>query len=410
MVSSARFGTAEYGGALYGVNPAWRVDGGVRWDLIAQTVPRGSSHLESRYDGGEPLTDLPGAQGIRATFRLREPSSVEWRLPHSDPATALVRELSTDVVVWRNGLRLERCRVGPTSDDVDEDTGTAAYAAHDYRAILERRLIPSGLLGNSRWTNTDQALIAWRLLEFAQLGATWGQILGFPDGRWLALARGHGQTTGRLRTREYSTGKPVGEAIRQLSEVIDGFDWSISPTGSFDIHYPRRGVGRSFVAHLGATVQRLRRTVDTSQYATMVRQSGADDVPARYAYTPDVDERPEGAWHAQLGDPDIIEAETLAEKAEGELEARQLLPGYTLTLTPGVWDGPETCWLGDTIRLVARSGYRLDVDTEVRIVEIAVDVGDDGGETVRLVCDRPPPDLFRSTYYDRSRLTNLERR
>ena len=92
------------------------------------------------------------------------------------------------------------------------------------------------------------------------------------------------------------------------------------------------------------------------------------------------------------------------------MEARQILPGYSLQLAPGVWNGPETCWLGDTIRLVARSGHRLDVDTDVRIVEIGVDVGDDGGETVTLVCDRPPPDLFRASHADRSRLTNLERR
>ena len=411
MVTSGRYGTAVLGDAIYGVNPAWQIDDGVRWDLIAQTAPRGSSDLPSRYDGGEELTDLRGARNIKAKFRLNEPSSLSWTLPHSDPACAMLTELSTDVTLWRNGVRLERCRVGSTSDDLNADTGTATYAALDYRALLSRRILPMNLLG-PEWvfTQVDQSAIAWRLVELAQTRGVWGQILGAPSGSWLGLTRGLGQTTGVLRDRTYLEGQEVGEKIQQLSDVINGFDWAISPTGDFDVYYPRRGVPRSFVAHWGSNVAAVSRTVDASHYATIVRQSGADDVPSQYAVVEDVDERPGGSWHVQVGDPDVLEESTLVEKAQAELEARQLIPSYSLTLAPGTWRGPENLWLGDTLRLVVQSGHRLNVDTDVRVIEIEVDVGDDGGETVRLICDRPEPGLYRATYRDRSRISNLERR
>lgn len=386
---SGRFGTADYGGSLYGVNPAWQPFEGVRWDLTAH-LPKTSV----------PLTDMAGAAGIKATFRLREPSTLEWTMRGGDPAAQEIVELGTDVMAWRNGVRLARYRVAPTTDDLDEDRHSISYGAFDYRGVLARRAV---IGGGMSWTGVDQAQIAWDMVG-------WAQNTMLVAGGDMGISRGLGQTTGRTRDRNYEPGKKIGQAIDELANVIDGFDWDVSPDLTLDIYYPARGVTRDFVAHYGATVSRLRRVVDPGDYANAVRFSGGDGTTAVVAIAPDIAERREGRWDAQVGDPDITVQATVNERAPSTLvELDDIRPSYTATLTAGAWNGPATLWLGDTCRLVARSG-RLDVDTSARVVEIAVEVGDDGGETVAVTFDRPAPSLLRRLAAAPNRLTNLEKR
>lgn len=381
----ARLGQAVYGGSLYGVNEAWMPAAGVRWDLTA--------HLPGQ---AEPLFDLAGARGVKVVFRLREPSTLEWSMRGADPVLPEIVELGTDVLAWRNGVRLSRFRVAPSTDEVTEDDHTVGFQAFDYRGILNRR----ALFDQVVFTTEDQSDIAWALIEAAQA----------EDGGTLYLARGVGAVTGVDRDRTYEAGKSIGEALTQLASVIDGFDFDTGPDGTFDIYYPQRGVAREFVAHLGATVSRLGRQVDVDGFANAVRFNGADTTTPQERVAADIDTRREGRWDAQVGDPELTVQATVNERADAELATRDdIRPTYTVTLKPGTWNGPETLWLGDTCRLVARTG-RLDVNTTVRVEEITVDVGDDGGETVQLTFDRAAPSLIRRLAGNQSRLTNLERR
>lgn len=381
----ARLGQALYGGSLYGINEAWMPDTGVRWDFTA--------HLPGQ---AEPLFDLAGASGVKATFRLREPSTLEWSMRGADPATNEIVELGTDVLAWRNGVRLARFRVAPSSDEITEDAHTVGYQAFDYRGVLNRR----ALYDQTVFTSEDQSDIAWALIAAAQAETGGGMF----------LARGAGEVTGVNRDRTYEAGKSIGEALSQLAAVIDGFDFDTGPDGTFDVYYPQRGVIRDFTAHLGATVSTLSRRLDADNFANAIRFNGADSTTPQERVAADITTRREGRWDAQVGDPELTVQSTVNERADATLAERDdLRPTYTATLKPGAWNGPENLWLGDTCRLVARSG-RLDINTTVRVEEITVTVGDDGGEDVQLTFDRTAPSLIRRLAATSTRLTNLERR
>jgi hypothetical protein len=380
---SGRYGTALYGDAIYGVNFAELDLPGIRWDLIAMTP------------SGEALGDLIGAKGRKFTFRLNEPSTVEWSMPGMDPGAPLVDELSTDVEAWRNGVRLMRARVGASSDDINADDCTVGFSALDYRALLNRRI----LWADTTYTGIDQAAIAWDLIADSQ--ALTAGNLAITDAT---------TATGITRDRTYEAGKNLGEAIQQLSEVDGGFDWEISPELELKVWYPARGVTRDFAAVWGDTVTSVRRQVDPSQYANAIRFSGAEGVTATTRSVDALADRIEGRFEAQSGDTDISTTTALGEKADWELSERSVIrPSYTVKLKPGAWDGPATLWLGDTCRLVVRRG-RLDVDTEARVHEIAVAAGDDGGEEVEVTFDRPRASFVRRASRDSSRIDRLERR
>jgi hypothetical protein len=82
---------------------------------------------------------------------------------------------------------------------------------------------------------------------------------------------------------------------------------------------------------------------------------------------------------------------------------------YTVRLKRGGWQGPDHIWLGDTVRLIIPSG-RLDVDTTARVHEVAIDIDEDGGETVTLTLGGKRPDFRRWPSAIERRLKNLERR
>jgi hypothetical protein len=386
--ASGRYGTALYGDSLYGVNYGEIGLPGVRWDLIALSPQ------------GEALSDLIGATSKKFTFRLNEPSSVEWAMAGDDPGAAVVDELTTDVEAWRNGVRLFRGRVGPSGDEVGPTDHRVAFSAADYRAMLDRRII----WADATYTGIDQSAIAWDLIADAQLIGGMG-------------ITNASTATGVTRDRTYEAGKNLGEAIQQLSEVIGGFDWDISPEMGFRTWYPRRGIEADFVAVWGDTVSQVSRQLDPSGYANAIRFSGADGVTPTTRqvadlYEPSGEVNPiyPGRFDAQEGDTDITTTAALGEKADAALAERGVIrPSYKVTLMPGVWDGPATFWLGDICRLIVRRG-RLDVDTEARVHEITVTDDGNGGETVEVTFDRAPASVLKRITRDAARLDRLERR
>lgn len=382
------YGVGTYGEAIYGGVPDAVPDPPrTRWDLIL-TLPDGTK-----------LADLTGAVGRKPTFRLGEPSSLDWGMNGFDPSAKLVEELATDVVAYRDGVPLLRTRVGASSDDLAGDRHDTTFTGIDYRGVLVRRTLWPG--STPSFTGEDQASIAWDLISDSQ---------ALPGGD-LGITPGVGATTGVLRDRTYEEGKKLSEAIDQLAQVDGGFDWDIGPDLAFNAYYPARGALKDFVVHHNITTSGIKRTVDPSSYANAVRHSGADGGPTPVTRTvADLASRREGRWESQVGDTDVTVASTLAEKADWLLsESSVIRPSYTATLAPGVWDGPSTLWLGDTCRLVIRSG-RLDVDTTVRVFEIAISIGDDGGETVEVTFDRPRSSFIRKASRDAARIDQLERR
>jgi hypothetical protein len=147
----------------------------------------------------------------------------------------------------------------------------------------------------------------------------------------------------------------------------------------------------------GGSVSALTRYVASSSYANFQRALGDSSgltgtaqnaAEAWNADSNDVTRLPIGLWMTGANWADVSDPNTLNEKAQGDLAlSGQLVPSYTVTLTPGVytWGSPR---LGDTVPLIVQRG-RLDVNTTVRVVGIAYAIGDDGQEDVTLTLGRP---------------------
>lgn len=373
----------------------------LRWQLVVGPA-----------SGGHELA-LTEAKGRRMVFKLTDPHEVSFQLDGRHAQAAAIDELAVDVhVLWTSPAGatriLSRGRAGTSGDTLDDRSHTLDATALDYRAVLNRRRLYSD--STLTWAATDQALLAWELVEQTQ-GRAGGD---------LGISRGIGQTTGINRDRIYEAGDSIGERVQELSELIDGFDWEITPASAsalhLDIWYPQRGTDRGVVLEYGGLVAKARREVNSSDYGNALRYTGTagDDVtpgptPAELEAA-DIGTVAQGRWDLVFGDDGLTTQAALDERAAWQiLQSQVIRPVYTLTLRPGGWEGPDFLWLGDPVRVVIRSG-RLDVDTVLRVYEIAVSLGDSGEETVEVTAGGPKPSYKRRPSLIDRRLTNLERR
>lgn len=358
--------------------------------------------------------ELATARSRKCSFKLAEPSEASCEVDGRDPNAAHLAELATDLFVYRSpdwGERrqlLYRGRIGKSGDTFDANTHSVTVPSLDYRAVLSRRNLMSG--SQQTWAQSDQAQIAFGLIQQAQRhpGGSYGIVMGRQP------------LTGIRRDRTYDLGDSIGDRIQELSEVIDGFDWDITPTSarelSLDIWYPQRGVQRpGIVLEFGGAIVSGSRTVDSGDYANHIRatgtqpEGGGDEPAIQERVAPDVASRPEGRWDKTYGES-ITTTKALEERADWLLDQAQVVtPTYSLSMRRGWWRGPSHVWLGDTVTIRIRSG-RLRVNTRLRITQIDVDISDDGAEDVTLTVGGPKPDYRRRASEIEKRLTLLERR
>lgn len=375
-----------------------------RWQLIAGPATGGHDRA------------LTEATARRYTARLVEPSELSFNLDGRHPQALAVDELTTDVhLLWTSDTGtteiLDRCRVGAPQDSIDRDRHTMQVNCLDYKAVLRdaRRLTTGDTV---TYTGADQAEIAWGLVDSTQNNTGGG----------LGISRGWTGTTptGQLRDRTYAVGDSIGERVQELSEVIDGFDWDITPVSAsalrMDVWYPQRGVDRGVVLEHGGLVAAATRDVNTSGYANALRYTGwaGDDITAGpnpvELEVPDLATRPEGRFDAVFGDEGLLTQEALDDRAAWQFAQSQVIqPVYTVALRQGAWGGPHHIWLGDSVQLVVMSG-RLAVNTVLRVYEVEISLDGAGGESVTLSLGGPRPNFNRRASETDRRLANLERR
>lgn len=410
-VALAASGSASIGGSgsftgLLTLSGMGRADLGIgvpprprtRWQLVL-----------GKASGGHELA-LTEARSRRYTARLNEASDLSFSIDGRLDQAAAIVELQTDVHLLfstADGTTiLDRCRVGPTRDDIDDTAHRVDVTCLDYRAMLDRRTLYSG--DTLTFTGEDQTDIAWSLID-----ATQGHAAGD-----LGIYKGVvSDFTGIARDRTYEAGDSIGQRVQELSEVQDGFDWDILPDGAsslrFDAWYPQRGSDRGVVLVEGGLATHISRELNPSDYANAIRYTGAEGLNAAeqdagYLGVPGT--FPQGRWDAVLGDDGLTTQAALDQRAAWQLAQSQVVTAvYTVRIKRGGWAGPDHIWVGDTVRLIIPSG-RLAVDTSARVHEVEIDIDEDGGETVTLTLGGKRPDFRRWPSVIEQRLSNLERR
>jgi hypothetical protein len=346
--------------------------------------PGASSKALWTARGGGPLAELATATGRRLRCKLSEPSEASFTLPGGDDTAGLVEDLITDLWVYRAGTvgAVFRGRImGPDSDTFDAGQGhTVAFAAQDYRGVLDRRLA----MADRTWTGIEQSTIAWDVITDMQ-----GQVGGD-----YGLIKGTWPTTGVTRPSVIvKAGDQVWSGpLKKLAGMEGGFDFDIDGDLVANLYYPGRGVDNGVVLDYGGMVAGGTRTFDPSTFGNAIRQSGADAIAITTAAVPDLASTPEGRWDVQFSDPQLTTADMVAKTAAANLAtASQPTPGWTLKLARGRWGGPGHVWLGDWVTVVVKTGRLGDVFT-ARVTQVDIDLGDGGAEDVTVYAGTPIPD------------------
>jgi hypothetical protein len=345
--------------------------------------------LRSADSGINPATwpitsDLTGATARKIRVFLDQPAEIEFSINAEHDEAALVQELLCDVVASHDagdGLGPEavlRGRVGSTADTGDGTRIDTTVKAVSYRGLLHRKILYSA---DSVLTYADPTLripedIAWELIAAAQgrTNGTWGITRGTPAA-----------TSSTTRTQPFEAGMVVGEQIDQVAAGT--FDWDVGPDLVYMTYYPQRGRSSGqFPLDYGGSVASFTRNFDPADYANAVRVSGGTPSGGSPPTPQGLNSSEvgsgtarQGRWEVQISDQDLLAAGLLLIRATKEVNERQVItPSYSMTLTPGMWRGPNDLWIGDVAPVQIRAG-RLDVSVDLRVLAMEFALSDDTG-------------------------------
>lgn len=225
--------------------------------------------------GGERIAEFPADQ-IKYGFRLNRAGAIKFTLPldHAKTIQSLIEEGIHEVGVERSGTEVF---AGPVLTVNEDDAGNSLMVGGE------------GLMGHLRRMHVtedltfvvstdDQFDIARALIEHHQ-NKTGGDF---------GIDTTATTTSGRKRDRTYlrEAVKNIYDAVVELSEVNDGFDFDFNPaTRAFDLFYPKRGRRRIDIVFDERNIRRFRRQRDaTGQASAIVGKFGGqvvelEDVP-----------------------------------------------------------------------------------------------------------------------------------
>lgn len=317
--------------------------------------------------------EIRAATTRKLSLRLNAPSTFACSILGQHPQAKLITELITDVTVRADGVDLIRARCGMTQDTVAESGHGVAYSFVDYRGVLARRKM--NLADTLAYAaGTEQSDIAWGIITNLQSRS---------NGNY-GITRGVGSTTGITRQWSMQPGEYGGRVIDSIGNTANGYDWDVDPAMAFNLYYPSRGSNLGVGLEYGKTVSAFTRTKNPSSFANDDTITGSNAIPPIEKASATVATDPQGRWDGVFSYPDISNATTLDDRGNWVIaRTALLLPAYNVLLKPGLWKGPSHIGLGDTVRLRVVKG-RINDNVLLRVIEIAVDIGDSGGEDVRL--------------------------
>lgn len=331
---------------------------------------------------GANVTTLPGASNRRLSFKRndgRPELAFDLELEHDD-AYRLAEALEQYVPLCR-GYRLEQQAdlstvavvryagvLAPFEEGAESNT-----LAVTFRGGLERLDVP-----------LDELFAR----DFMDAGDIAADLLATADLMWpTGIELGDVEPT-VPRDVTYDPGKLVSDAIAELSNMSDGYDFDIEPLNDGDVigrlHiYGDQGQDRPAAKFgygegtVGNCSDARRKTTRPANRVVVFGDEGlqvvVDDPASQDRY---------GMWVEQDSLSDELNLANLEARA---LELLRPTFGRVVEFDPDPFAGncprPWTdFWLGDTVRLDVRKGALVVDSAEPRIDAITVDVDDDGNE------------------------------
>lgn len=297
-------------------------------------------------------------------------------IPGNSEQLAWIRVLLVDVLVYSDRALTYRMRVVNADDKLTTEAHTVTLELAGYEHLLSRRV-----LFDDMDRAEDQHLWAWDIVTYTQ---------AFQD---LGIRQAEGfLPAGQNRDRLVQKGKTITEAINELAENDNGFDWWIDADLKFHAMTPRRFIPFDVDWSWGGEVASFDRKGVADAYASVVYVLGATNettMPSGTVYPPpppvlrELTDKPYGRWERTVSYSDIVTEESLTGKAIWHLaDSSTMRPLYNLELTAGAWT--PKIRPGTTFLFRARSRPRLDFKVQVRVEQVQLKLDGNGVEEVKL--------------------------
>jgi hypothetical protein len=347
-------------------------------------MPRWSFLLSD--SAGNARAELGTGAGRSVTFSRNTYPELALTISHDDAAAAILfTALSNGIPTlraYRDGVLRFHGDLAPFDEQLEE----GAQLNLVFRGPFVRLIG----YGQSRGRFTDTA--------FTRLATDAGQIakaLIDTYGIGAGVATNGAIEVTKVRDRSYQYAN-VGEAIVNLTRVLDGFDFEVIPieysSGNIGqlVVYAAQGSDRSASVQFqyGPGTLANCRTVNrqTEPPINTARVIGANGLVGLKTDAGSI--ATFGEQWVQESASDVSEQVTLDDKAQALLRPDPIkVVSFTPdpTLAPSPWDD---YWLGDTVSFFGRRGAFYE-DATMRVDKIRVVIDDDGNEAVEV--ERPGP-------------------
>lgn len=339
-------------------------------------TPKSLYSFEIWDSAGNLVALLDKATDRSLTAIRNRPGSASFKMSLDDPkATSAILAIgSNELRVKRGNKYLWGGQLASIESSLEGESGTVRVTAVGFLELFATRFTAA----SRSFTATDAGTIASTLIAEAQkTGAAYdtAKDYGVRDGTITASV---------TRTRSYEF-KCVKDALIELSEVKNGFDFEITYDKKLNVYYPRQGLLKpELVFRYPGNIQRLINPVDSGQLINSVIARGAGLGASQPIVQRDDTNSQAGYKLRQdiIDYADIIETQTLQDHADEILRVRAVpvqIPELQIfgNQDPHIGD----YWLGDSIHVKAAKGL-LAIDNDYRVDQVQVDVSNDDVEHI----------------------------
>ena len=314
------------------------------------------------------------------SYQLNRAGKASFTLPITSDrlATFPIYLGVTRLLIYRENVLIWAGVVWEVEENATIDEGTVNIQCIEIFHILSEKRYTS-----NTYTNTDAGQIAWGIINTTQ-GLTGGN---------LGLTQGTIQTT-QNRDRTYLDEK-IGEKIIQLTEVINGFDFVITPSikintlGEFNVYSKRGSTITDFRLEYGDKLKNniqswsRKRTLSDIYNSVVIEGEGYGDIALKSIQTDPSMINAVGLLEGRVQEKSINQQITLDSKGQEFIRVRKTeQPIYDLTLN-NAYDDFGKYDIGDIVTVKIQTGY-VNINTTMRIYGIDVRVADSGEEQIKL--------------------------
>lgn len=284
----------------------------------------------------------------------------------------------TRLLIYRADKLIWAGVIWEITDDAQDDEGTVNVQCTEIFHILSEKRYTS-----NTYTSTDAGTIAWGLINTTQ---------GLSGGN-LGITQGIIQAT-QNRDRTYFDEK-IGEKIIQLTEVINGFDFEITPSikvntlGVFNVYSKRGSTLNTFRLEYGEGLKNniqswsRKRTLSDMYNSVIVEGEGLGDARLTSTETDTALITAIGLLEGRVQEKSINVQTTLDTRADEFIRVRKTeQPLYDITVNDA-YDDFGKYDVGDIVPVRIKYGY-VDINTTMRIYGIDVKISDAGEEVIKL--------------------------